>query len=145
MIDLVDAVISRLRDLVPALVSVEGCLDFASMVEKGVLPPATPVAFVLWSTLTAGVNKVLGGGHSQPLTERISVVVVVRAGNDARGDGKRQVMTPLRGGLIQALAGWRPVTGCGPFNFVAARLIGVANGAAFFDFSFQTTWELTNG
>ncbi len=124
---MIDAVISRLKDEVPALGNrVEGALDLADMLRSGRLPENTN-AIVLPAGLSGLAPDATTGMFRQGFTETIAILLLARV-YDQTGRQALARMRPLIMEVITALAGWAPGDELGVFQLARARIVSMSEG-----------------
>lgn len=130
-----EPIITRLRDQVTELRAVDGAAGLAAAREA---PTITPAAWVI-PVADSAVDNELITGHSQRVTARFGVVLCVTAhARSAAGSRDLEILHPLREALATALIAWVPAAGLDPIEFVAGRLIGLADARLWWQDEFHT-------
>lgn len=142
MTDVVQQVIDRLGSQVPTLAGVEGALELADLMERKVLPQRFPWAFVLPVGEDAEPNAVAVNAMRQRDTETVGVLIVHKHAGSRAGAETRAAIEPVKAAVRTALLGWQPGPEMAPLEFVRARLVGMAGGAAFVQADFRTDHQL---
>jgi hypothetical protein len=137
---LVSDVITRLDATVPTLAGrVQSAADLSKLISENALPQVTPAAFVLPLGFDASPNARMTGLHSQTVTERIGVVLLVGAAADATGALSLQAVDDLVEQVKVTLVGWAPVAGLDTFDVTRGRLTDLNAGLVFYQLDFLTT------
>jgi hypothetical protein len=137
---LVNDVITRLDATVPTLTGrIQSAADLSKLIAEDALPQVTPAAFVLPLGFDAGPNARMTGLHSQTVTERIGVVLLVGNAADATGAQSLQAVDDLVEQVKLALVGWAPVAGLDTFDVTRGRLTDLRAGLVFYQLDFSTT------
>jgi hypothetical protein len=137
---LVSDVITRLDATVPTLTGrIQSAADLSKLIAENALPQVTPAAFVLPLGFDASPNARMTGLHSQMLTERIGVVLLVGAAADATGALSLQAVDDLVEQVKVTLVGWAPVAGLDTFDVTRGRLTDLSAGLVFYQLDFSTT------
>lgn len=120
---LVDAVIARLQQLVPAdLRKVEGAADMMALMKASALPQQTPAAHVVPVGLRGGARQDAAGAFVQDIEETIGVTITLR-GNDPAGARALARVGSILSAVIAALVGWGPDEEPGEFRLVRGSVL----------------------
>jgi plastocyanin len=141
-IDVAAAVVQRLKDHVPALATVGGALDLASVVAAKALPGKLPAAYVVSVGDDVAFERRLGA-TSHTVTETISVILIDRKEGDGIGGKVRASLWPLKKAVLSTVTGASPGSGYAAFAYLGSHLAGIgAPGGAAEQLQFETKWKL---
>ena len=99
----------------------------------------TPVVFVIGGDKNAKPNT-LAGGHSQKITQQISVLVAVTNKTGDFGFSAEAEIETIEAELMMALCAWQPNYAANPVDFVADNLIGFDEYTLRHAFVFVTSY-----
>jgi hypothetical protein len=137
---LISDVVTRLDAQVPSLTGrIQTAADLSKLIAENALPQTTPAAFVLPLGFDANPNSKMTGLHSQMVTERVAVVLLVGSAADVSGAQSLDAVDALVTSVKLALAGWAPVLGQDVFDLVRGRLLDLRDGLVFYQMDFSTT------
>jgi hypothetical protein len=134
---MIDPVVTRLRDTVPALKLVGGAADFQNAAESK--PKVTPAAFVIPLEEMPSPNS-MGNVVIQRVAARIGVVWVVRNVSDTKGVQAKDDLDVLRKAGKDALLGWSPSGGFAPFERGPSALLAFRDGHMWWQDIYQTSF-----
>lgn len=90
------------------LKSIQGAADFAAIKTKGGAPNLTPAAYVVGLREVPQSNDRTIGKPLQRVRHHVAIILVVRKGNDARGDKARAELDVVRAAVKASLYGFAP-------------------------------------
>jgi hypothetical protein len=135
---LVDQIAGRLAAQIPALVGRIGRAgDLTALMDAGSLPQGGTAAFVVPLGFRAGPATSATVLHSQELTRRLAVILVVEFAGDAMGEATIPEVDQLEDQVLRAVAGWQPPGAWGPFSAERGALLGLNAGTAFHQLDFS--------
>ncbi|WP_136414824.1 hypothetical protein [Herbaspirillum sp. ST 5-3] len=134
---MINEVIQRLKDTVPALKLVEGAAGFQAAVESN--PKVTPCVFVIPLEETPG-QSVDAPVVIQNVRTKIGVVFVVRNLTDAKGLAAKVDLDALRNATKAQLLGWQPQAGYDPLERGPGGLLAFRDGHMWWQDIYQSSY-----
>jgi hypothetical protein len=104
----VTPVISRLKDMVPDLRSVEGAVELAALMASKPQAGAGIVAHVIATGLRGSAADASAGAFVQEVEEIVAVILTISAPGDRKGAKAGDQLGAIVACVILALAGWAP-------------------------------------
>lgn len=139
---MLDAVISRLKEQVPELRSVDGAAALEALRRQNAFPQITPAAFVIPIGLSGrAVQSEMAGAFVQGLEETLGVVLIIRNDNPA----SEAVLGRLRDFVMdvtQALAGWAPDDSSAGFRLARGAMVPAGPGTVVYQLDMTTSNDL---
>jgi hypothetical protein len=144
----IDAVMTRLRDEVPALSGrVKAALDLAELVRKDDLPQSSVSAFVLPLGLRpASQADASANAFTQLVNEMVGVLFIVRSAGDVTGAKAVPKIQDLIDACIAALCGWAPSNDniTGVMSLSRGSLLSVKDGTVMYQLDFSQPYQIRN-
>ena len=139
---LVDDVIARLKEAVPALQTrVNGAASLVQLIAQNQLGQHSPAAHVIGLGIRGGAPDVVTGLFRQPVVEQIGVILTFRNATGA-GAGALDRVEAVRTSVIEALCGWEPEGAFGPFQLQEGRVTSMQAGTLVYELSFAIPDQL---
>lgn len=135
---MMDAIETRLRATVPELRLVAGIMEFAAL-DKPPPREKMPAAYVLPMEDAGTPNTLASKYLRQPLTRRVSIMLLTTSARDPRGEAAATALEPVIAKVRAALVGWTPplptqpssgavLTQVGPMQFRRGVLNDMSDG-----------------
>lgn len=134
---MIDEIVQRLRDTVPALKHIGKAVEFAAAVETN--PPATPACFVIGLAETPG-GVMTAESCMQRVSATVGLVLVVRNVGDKTGAAASSDMETLRKLVRAQVYGWAPAAGYDPLERGQGSLLVFRDGHLWWQDLFKTTY-----
>lgn len=145
---MIEQVIARLEERVDELRGrVREAALLAQLMEKGQLPQSGFTAFVLPGALRGGASTAAAGMFRQAISNTVSVMLVLRVADDAKGAKGLKRIDPVIKACIEAVCGWTPdETTIGVFTLGGGELASLTNGTITYvlDFSINDQLRITS-
>ncbi|MBY6091073.1 hypothetical protein [Maritimibacter alkaliphilus] len=140
---MLEAVIARLKDEVPALGKrVRGSADLVVLLKSGAKPPTGASAYVLPLGTRGQKPDVMSGAYRQPVLRHISVALFVSS-LDRLGERGLDEAETLIEEIVAAMIGWEPgEDAVGVFYLTAAELIHFVDGIQVYEIQFAIEDQL---
>jgi hypothetical protein len=135
---LVDHVIAEMQAITSLQNRVHGSLELSALTKDGLLPQTPEAAFVVSLGMDAKMSERATGVHSQLITERVGVMLVVQAPDDPAGTRARVKVESLAEEVITTLSGSTVPATSHVVEFVKARLADMRGGTAFYQIDFSS-------
>jgi hypothetical protein len=139
---LVDHVMAELQAITQLQNRVKGSLELSTLTKDGVLPQSPEAAFVISLGMDARASDRATGVHSQLVTERVGVMLVVQAVDDPSGTRSRVKVENLAEDVINTVSGTTVAATGHVVDFVKARLADMRGGSAFYQIDFSSSRHL---
>ncbi len=127
---------SRLKEMVPELARVAGVSDLAAA--KGHVTQL-PAAYIMPEPERAKPNKMISGAHSQELTERFTILLLVKNVSDYGGMAAQEEIEALSARVRAAMLGWQPTPEHSPVDLVGAGPLDPTNNLLYWPEGFQAS------
>lgn len=139
---LVDDVITRLKEAVPALQTrVTGAASLVQLIAQNQLAQHSPAAHVIHLGIRGGVPDAAAGLFRQQVEEEIGVILTFKNVTGAGANALDRV-DEVRIAVIEALAGWEPEGGFGPFRLGNGRVTSMLASTLVYELSFSIPDQL---
>lgn len=119
MSDIVTLVKTRIEAQVGGLNLVSVAANIGAAIES---LSALPAVYIIRAARGAEPNTIVAGGHSQRVTEAISILIADRIAGDVSGAQTSLTVETIAQAVMTALIGWQPDTDRDPMDYVGGEL-----------------------
>ena len=135
---MIDALIERLRDECPELITVEGGVDLANLMEGQftVSFEKRPAAFVMFGGDQAGRNEMATDEVVQIVTELATVTICLGDGRTGAAQAAKDAITTVKNAVRDCLMGFVPEAEMGALQYRGATMLAMKPRTIWFQLAF---------